>query len=43
MGMIGVRSDGQGAGIGYLMFDSADRVQQTMPMMMAATQRGPGG
>ncbi|MDP3660975.1 hypothetical protein [Phenylobacterium sp.] len=43
MGMIGVMGDGRNAGVAYLLFDSADRVQQTMPMMMAATQRRPGG
>ena len=43
MGMIGVQGDGQNAGVAYLLFDSADRVQQTMPMMMAATQRRPNG
>lgn len=42
-GMVGVQGDGQNNGVAYLLFDSSDRVQQTMPMMMAATQRRPGG
>jgi hypothetical protein len=39
-GQIGVMSDGQSGGQGFLLFDSADRVAQTMPAMLQATGQG---
>ena len=43
MGVIAVNSDGQSGGIGYLLFDSPDRIQSTLPIMAAATRQAPQG
>lgn len=40
MGMISTMSNGQGGGQGVLMFDRADRFQQTAPIMMQAVMGG---
>ena len=43
MGVIAVNSDGQNSGIGYLLFDSPDRIQASLPIMAAATRQAPQG
>lgn len=42
MGIIAVMSDGQNGGRAYLMIDSADRFNQTAPVMMNAVQQHAG-
>ena len=42
MGMIAAVSNGQNGGRGYLMFDRADRFNQTAPVMMNVVQQNAG-
>lgn len=42
MGMIAVMSNGQNGGRAYLMFDAAERFNQTAPIMMNAVQQHAG-
>lgn len=42
MGIIAVMSDGRSGGRGYLMFDAAERFNQTAPLMMNAVQQNAG-
>lgn len=43
MGIIAVMSNGQNGGRAYLMFDAAERFNQTAPMMMNVVQQNAGG